>query len=144
MVAIVTSVPAAQISSPIIGAIFIAVATVVFVKVSVFISLIPISDVVCLMLSAKLSVTPYMNWIPSIELPASFDIVTETVFAALMQAFVISGFANRQLASNSLDWLVSNFLTGVQIKVTPAITNNMIRTVATIVDNPFLLYIVFS
>jgi len=60
-----------------------------------------------------------------------------------IHAFVIVGFANRQLASSSSDWSVINFLTGVQTKVTPA--SRMIRTVATIADNPLLLlYIVSS
>lgn len=95
-------------------------------------------------LAFKLFVIPYMNWNPSIAPSAPFEMVTETVLAALMQAFVICASANKQLASSSLDWSVINFLTGLQTKVTPAITNRIIRTVATIADNPFLLYIVSS
>ena len=74
---------------------------------------------------------------------APFEIVMSKL-APFLQALVIVGFANRQLASSSSDWLVINFLTGDQTKVTPAITNRIIRTVATIADNPLLLYIVSS
>jgi len=138
--------PAEQVSPLMIAAIFttVGVGPTVPVTTAVRTLFTPIELLSIAVFVILFTLFPYMTCTPPSIMPsAPFETVTSK-FAPFIVALTICGFANRQLASSSLDWSVINFLTGLQTKVTPAITNRIIRTVATIADNPLLLYIVSS